>query len=87
MFLFWVVFSFVCDHAKNPLQKSLIIASLYIKYKSIHNKIRECDVGKTYVVSQNTGVTNCCQISYTLPEISFEISEITKISKSEIKES
>ena len=33
------------------------------------------------------GVTNCCQISYTLPEIPFEISEITEISKSEIKES
>ena len=33
------------------------------------------------------GVTNCtcCQISYTLPEILFEISEITEISKSEIK--
>ena len=25
------------------------------------------------------GVTNCCQISYTLPEIPFEISEITEI--------
>ena len=24
------------------------------------------------------GVTNCCQISYTLPEIPFEISEITQ---------
>ena len=33
------------------------------------------------------GVTNCCQISYTLPEIPFEISEITEILKSEIKES
>ena len=29
------------------------------------------------------GVTNCCQILYTLPEIPFEISEITEISKSE----
>ena len=35
----------------------------------------------------NQGVTNCCQISYTLPEIPFEISEITEIPKSEIKES
>ena len=33
------------------------------------------------------GVTNCCQISYTLPEIPFEISEITEIPKSEIKAS
>ena len=32
------------------------------------------------------GVINCCQISYTPPEIPFEISEITEISKSEIKE-
>ena len=36
---------------------------------------------------QDQGVTNCCQISYTLPEIPFEISEITEIPKSEIKDS
>ena len=38
-------------------------------------------------LSLTQGVTNCCQISYTLPEIPFEISEITEIPKSEIKES
>ena len=36
---------------------------------------------------QMQGVTNCCQISYTLPEILFEIFEIIEILKSEIKES
>ena len=31
------------------------------------------------------GVTNCCQISYTPTEILFEITEITRFLKSEIK--
>ena len=31
------------------------------------------------------GVTNCYQISYAPPEILFEITEITRFSKSEIK--
>ena len=39
------------------------------------------------MLATHQGVTNCCQISYILPEIPFEISEITEIPKSEIKES
>ena len=35
--------------------------------------------------SVKRGVTNCCQISYTPTEILFEINEITRFLKSEIK--
>ena len=39
----------------------------------------------SYSAGYKRGVTNCCQISYTPTEILFEINEITRFLKSEIK--
>ena len=50
--------------------------------------IIEVTIDTKYQVAIDKGSpTACCQISYTLPEIPFEITEITEIPKSEIKES
>ena len=37
------------------------------------------------MIMHGRGVTNCCQILYTSTEILFEINEITRFLKSEIK--
>ena len=55
----------------NDLKSSAVVILQALKYNS---RLDILDLSRN-----NQGVTNCCQISYTLPEIPFEISEITEI--------
>ena len=52
-----------------------------------HMHMHATQIGNVYIaLCSCRGVINCCQISYTLPEILLEIFKIPEISKSEIKE-
>ena len=70
------------------------IIDFIIEITLIHHIICTADSLKVYLLAVNIndfgkvqGVTNWFQIWYTLPEILFEIFEIIKFLKSEIKES
>ena len=77
-------FESLCPVAKEQYIEKLSLLNLTGDTGPYSNKASKNSV---HHVFPGKVVTNCCQISYTLPEIPFEISEITEISKSEIKES